>query len=151
MSEITQLKNAILTIGHSLPMGMEVWFGRDDGDPRTRMNIVEPAGKHTEYVFKRTNPLPVFPLVSLLREQQLETALRVLLGAIDIERESNTLSHQIDREMLDGAIDAALAVLADGWEPDNGHPANQVTFQPAVLSYPTGSLGESVDDQEHFS
>lgn len=149
MTEIKKLKDSIVTIGHSLPVGMEIWFGRDEGDSRVRMNIVEPNGKNAEYAFVNSNPLPVFPLVVLLRQRQLEQALRDLLATIELH--TDCMSGLIERGVLDDYVDAAEALLADGWEPDEDHPANKVTFQPATLNFPTGSLGEAVDDQAFLS
>lgn len=60
----------------------------------------------------------------------------------------------VSSEEWDSALDDAQALidlLADegvkieDWVPDESHPANQVTSQPAAVSYPAGSLGESVE------
>lgn len=86
----------------------------------------------------------VCDLVSVMRRTDVETAP----------------SETVDSEEWDAALDDAQAlidllsdegVLIDGWVVDESHPANRISSQPATVSYPTGSLGESVDDQEWLS
>lgn len=72
---IKRLKDSMLTIGRTLPVGMECQFYREVGDSRVRMQIIEPNGKATEYAFVNQYPLPRFPLSTLLRESELEAQL----------------------------------------------------------------------------
>lgn len=145
MATHTKLAEAIKEIGTSLPMDMEVWFGRDVGEARVKMEIIEPNGKITNYMFLKSDPLPAKPVVILFREQHLETALRDLLATIELH--TDCMTGQIDREALDTYIAEAEALLLNTW-PAPIDPAESVTRQPAAISYPVGSLGEPVEDQE---
>lgn len=139
------LTDAIKTIGRSLPLGMEVWFGRNDGDPHVHMEIGDPAAqKVTEYRFLNGEPLPMFSLVTPLRGSQFEIALRDLLATTDYM----TGLKAMERALLDSYIESTEDLRSGDWLPDAGHLANAVTHQPAAVSYPTGSLGEPVEDQE---
>lgn len=140
-----QLKEALLTIGRSLPVGMEVHFYREEGDSRARMQISMPDGSVTDYAFLNGRPLPAFPLVTLLRETHLETALRDLIASIELFTDLET--NQINRDFLEENIKAGTALVGDplDWEPDTSHPANKTSFVPAQVSYPTGSMGEAVE------
>lgn len=140
---IQRLKESILTIGRSLPMGMECHFERVEDDPRVRMVIVNPDGSTTEYAFLNANPLPMFPLAILLRERQLEATLRDLLTTVDLH--TDCMTGLLERSALDPYIEAAERLLGEDWEVDEGHPANKVTSVPAIVSYPAGSLGEAVE------
>lgn len=51
------LKASLLNIGRLLPPGTEVHFYRDDGDPRTRMQICYSDGTNTEYAFVGHGPV----------------------------------------------------------------------------------------------
>lgn len=137
------LAEAIKTIGRTMPVGMEVFFFHDKGQPGAGMTISEPSGKQTEYRFLHCDPLPTFAVAELERSGKIEQALRDLLGAI--ERHADELNGFLDSESLAPEIDAARAQLAAGWQVDTDHPANRVDRQPATISYPTGSLGEAVE------
>lgn len=76
----------------------------------------------------------------LIRVTGLEVVLRDLIATIDLH--TDCMTGQLDRSALDQYIGEAEQLLADGWEVDTDHPANQVTFVPAMVSYPVGSLGE---------
>lgn len=56
----------------------------------------------------------------------IEIALRELLTAIDLNTDCKT--NQIDRAALDPFVDEAFITLADGWQPDETHPANLTFF-----------------------
>lgn len=142
---IQKLKESILTIGRTLPMGMECHFERVEEDPRVRMEIVCPDGSTTEYAFLNANPLPMFPLATLLRERQLEVALRDLLFSIYLH--TDCMDGHIDRSGIESYIEAAEKVLGEGWEADETHPANKVTSAPAIVFYPCGSLGEPIETE----
>lgn len=137
------LADAIKTIGRTMPVGMEVFFFHDEGQPGAGMTISEPTGKQTEYRFLHCDPLPAFAVAELERSNNIEQALRDLLASI--ERHADELNGFLDSESLSPEIDAARTLLAEGWEVDASHPANRVDRQPATVSYPTGSLGEAVE------
>lgn len=147
MDAVKILADAVKTIGRTLPVGMEVWFGRNDGDPHVHMEIGEEAGqKLTEYRFLNGEPLNGDLIKAICRESLLESALRDLGATIDLH--TDCMTGLIERSALDSYIDAAETLLGEGWEPDTGHPANDVTRQPAIISHPVGSLGEPIEDQE---
>lgn len=84
-----------------------------------------------------------FPASTLLRATQLERALRDLLASIDLH--TDCMTGLLERSALDPYIEAAESLLGEDWEVDEGHPANKVTSVPAIVSYPSGSLGEAVE------
>lgn len=137
------LADAIKTIGRTLPVGMEIAFWNERGDPAASMVIFAPDGSRTEYIFARSEPLPEFPLVTLLRESKLEAVLRDLVSSIELH--TDCIDGRIDREPLGPYLEAADELLAEGWEADDSHPANRITSVPATASYPVGSLGEAVE------
>lgn len=152
------LADAIKTIGRTMPVGMVVFFFRDEGMAGAGMTIVMPDGTSTEYRFRESFALPAFNPSTLEREVNLERAIHDLIETIDLH--TDCMSNQIDREALEPSIDKALVLLADGWQPDDSHPANRTDSPPetrcrcsipATVSYPTGSLGESIDDQGWLS
>lgn len=51
------LHASLLNVGRLLPPGTEVYFYRDDGDPRTRMQICYSDGTNTEYAFVGHGPV----------------------------------------------------------------------------------------------
>lgn len=77
----------------------------------------------------------VVDLVAVMRKSDVDTSAD---GGIDSEAWDSAL------EDADSLIDllADEGVKVEDWVPDESHPANAVTFQPATVSYPTGSLGE---------
>ena len=111
--EIQRLKESILTIGRTLPLGMECHFDRVEEDLRVRMQIVSPDGSCTEYAFVNSNPLPTFPLATLLRECHPEQALRELLATIELH--TDCMDGRIDSEPLQPYVDKAEQLLAEGW------------------------------------
>ncbi len=144
MDEHKILADAIKTIGRSMPVGMEVFFFRDEGSDGAGMTITMPDGKSTEYRFLHSNPLPSFAVSLLAREMKIEQALADLLASIELH--TDCMSGQIDREAIDPWIEPAEALLGLEWTADETHPANRIDHQPATVSYPTGSLGEAVED-----
>lgn len=147
MDAMKTLADAIKTIGRTLPVGMEVFFFREAGSFGARMTIQEPSGKTTEYAFIRSDPLPTFALQTLLRESQIEKVLRDLLTTIELH--TDCMSGQIDLTDISDQIESAERLLAEGWEPDDNHPANSVDSQPAIVFYPAGSLGEPIEEANH--
>lgn len=108
MITIPQLSEAMKVIGRSLPVSMEIWFGRDDGDSRVKMEIGD-GEKVTTYAFLDCLPLPAFPLGLLQRESQLEKALCDLLATIELH--TDCMTGQIDRESLGPYIEIAEALI----------------------------------------
>lgn len=139
------LADAIKMIGRSMPVGMEVLFSREPDDPGASMVIVEPNGNSTEYRFLRSEPMADFAVGRLKLESQIEVVLRDLLASIELH--TDCMTGEIDSAAIADQVEAAETLLGDLWEADESHPANQVNFQPATVSYQNGSLGESVDDQ----
>jgi hypothetical protein len=139
------LADAIKMIGRSMPVGMEVLFSREPGDHGSSMVIVQPDGNSTEYRFLQSEPIADFALSKLRLESQIEMALRNLLASIGLH--TDCMTGAIDIVAIADEIEVAEALLGQGWEVDESHPANRVTSQPATASYPAGSLGEAIDDQ----
>jgi len=137
------LAEAIKMVGRSMPVGMEVLFSREPGEPGASMVIVEPNGNSTEYRFLKSEPMADFALGRLRLESQLEMTLRNLLASIELH--TDCMTGEIDSAAIADEVDAAELLLSESWEVDESHPANQVNFQPATVSYPTGSLGEPLE------
>lgn len=143
------LAEAIKVVGRTMPVGMEVLFSREPGDPGASMVIVEPNGNSTEYRFLKSEPMADFAVGRLKLESQLEMALRDLLASIELH--TDCMTGEIDSAAIADQVEAAETLLGQSWEVDESHPANAVTSQPATVSYPAGSLGEPLDDQAWLS
>lgn len=78
------------------------------------------------------------------RETKIEAAMRDLLASIELH--TDCMSGLIDVADITDQVEAAETLLADGWEADDRHPANRVDSQPAIVFYPSGSLGEPIEE-----
>lgn len=86
----------------------------------------------------------VVDLVSVMRRTDVETPHADTCSGEEWDRALDDAQALIDLLADEG-------VQIEDWEVDEGHPANAVTSQPAAVSYPSGSLGEAVDDQAWLS
>ncbi|MEY2632350.1 MAG: hypothetical protein RIR00_1004 [Pseudomonadota bacterium] len=77
-------------------------------------------------------------------ETKIKEALRDLLATIELY--TDCMSGLIDVADITDQIETAETLLGDGWEADESHPANRVESQPAIVFYPTGSLGEPIEE-----
>lgn len=68
------VRASMLNLGRLLPVGMEVRFGRADGDPLPRMTVTTPDGETTEYAFTTHQPIYLVPAVEI---DDPKTMLRV--------------------------------------------------------------------------
>lgn len=105
------LSDAIKTIGRTMPVRMEISFWRDIDQPGASMQIINPDGTCVEYLFKNSEPLPIFPLATLLRETQLEKALRDLLASIELH--TDCMTGEIDSAALAIEVEASESLLKD--------------------------------------
>ncbi len=61
--KIEVLKACLVNIGRLLPVGAEIHFFREEGDPRARMQIVYSDGAVEEAVFVGCSPIYKVPTV----------------------------------------------------------------------------------------
>jgi len=81
------VKTAIMALGRSLPLGMELFFYREEDDSRVRMQMVEPDGKNTEYAFVKKDAFNVRMLCWIGVDATLPDADRTVL--VNISGESS--------------------------------------------------------------
>lgn len=86
----------------------------------------------------------VVDLVDVMSRSDIDTSSELICSEDDLDRALDDAQALIDLLADEG-------VQIDSFEADESHPANRVDRQPATVSYPTGSLGECVDDQAWLS
>jgi hypothetical protein len=143
-----KLKEAILTIGRNLPVGMEIHFYREDGCERPRMQIVYPDGTNTEYAVLQSSPLPLQDVALALmfeRTEQLQVSLRACLMAMKKSDIECFAGESCTGTEWDDAVEFAEHLLVDQIEVSTDSVDTSVFSVLAIASYPMGSMGEAVE------